>query len=57
MLLTFSSRYISLILTSYLCYLHFIFLYMHNNHCHRVTANLQPNIFYIYIYAHTNICA
>jgi len=24
-------------------------MYMHNNHCHRVTAHLQLNI-YIYIY-------
>jgi len=29
--------------TSYLCYLYFIIMYMHNNHCHRVTAHLQSN--------------
>jgi len=29
---------------SYVCYLYFIFMYMHNNHCHRVTAHLQSNI-------------
>jgi hypothetical protein len=33
-----------LTLISYLCYLYFIFMYMHNNHCHRVTAHLQLNI-------------
>jgi len=32
----------------HICYLNFIFMYMHNNHCHRVTAHLQPNILYIF---------
>jgi len=27
-----------------LLYPYFIFMYMHNNHCHRVTAHLQLNI-------------
>ena len=35
---------ISKILISYLCYLYFIFMYTHNNHCHRTTAHLQLNI-------------
>ena len=28
----------------FICYLYFIFMYMHNNHCHRVTAHLQSNL-------------
>ena len=24
-------------------------MYMHNNHCHRVTAHLQSNILFIYL--------
>ena len=31
-------------------YLYFIFMYMHNNHCHRVTAHLQSNILYVHIF-------
>ena len=27
---------------------YFIFMYMHNNHCHRVTAHLQLNILLVY---------
>jgi len=27
---------------------YFIFMYMHYNHCHRVTAHLQLNIYYYY---------
>jgi hypothetical protein len=29
---------------------YFIFMYMHYNHCHRATAHLQLNIYYIYTY-------
>jgi hypothetical protein len=28
---------------------YFIFMYMHYNHCHRATGNLQLNIYYKYI--------
>ena len=30
--------------------LYFIFVYMHNNHCHRVTAHLQLNILLLYYF-------
>ena len=29
---------------------YFIFMYMHNNHCHQVTANLQLIYYYYYYY-------
>ena len=29
---------------------YFIFMYMHYNHCHQVTAHLQLNIYYVYYY-------
>jgi len=29
---------------------HFIFMYVHNNHCHRATVHLQLNIYYYYYY-------
>ena len=45
-----------LILTSYLCYLYFTSTYMHNNHCHWVTAHLQSNyIIYYYYVEETNV--
>jgi len=35
---------------------YFIFMYMHNNHCHRVTAHLQVNILLYYISYHIMSC-
>jgi hypothetical protein len=29
---------------------YFTFMYMHNNHCHQVTAHLQSNYYYYYYY-------
>ena len=37
------------VLMIHFLFLYFIFMYMPNNHCHRVIAHLQLNIlFYIY---------
>ena len=37
-------EFCNVIFISHLYYVYFIFMYMHNNHCHRVTAHLQVNI-------------
>ena len=29
---------------------YFKFMYMHNNHCHQVTAHLQLNVLFIYVF-------
>ena len=58
MLLKFSSRYISLdtyimfALSLFMYVFLNIFMYTHNNHCHRVTGNLQSNILFTYLYIH-----
>jgi len=35
---------------------YFIFMYMHNNHCHRVTAHLQSNILLLLLTNKQTVC-